>query len=461
MAIITRERSFYKDFFSIYWFLLLQNVIVLSVNLADNIMVGGYSEVALSGVAAVNQIQFVLQQVIMGAGDAMVVIATQYWGQKRLGPIRDLSSIAMLLGVGIAVLFFAGVSISPEGTLSLFTSDPAVIEQGAAYLKIVRFSYFSFAMVNILLATLRSVETIRIAFLTSLISLAVNCCINYVLIYGKLGAPEMGVEGAAVGTLVARILEMFIVVFYLAKKEKRLKLRLRGYFHFDRALARDYLRSGLPVIAVSAMWGVSTALQTVILGHMQAGAIAANSIASTLYLVLKVASMGASATAAILIGRTIGQGDIGKVKQYAKTLQVMFLAIGIVTSAALFVLRTPILSLYSLSEETLRLANAFILILCVTCIGTAYQMPVLAGIVRGGGDTRFVLINDLVSIWGIVLPLSFLGAFVWNWSPIYVVMCLNSDQIFKCAAACIKVNRFRWIKKLTQAEEQATQEGAV
>ena len=148
------------------------------------------------------------------------------------------------------------------------------------------------------------------------------------------------------------------------------------------------------------------------------------------------------------------------IKSYAQTLQLMFVGIGVCTSTALFLLRVPIVNLYAaispdLSRETYEMALQFILVLCVTGFGTAYQMPVATGIIRGGGDAKFVLINDLVSIWGIVIPVSLLAAFVFEWPPVVVIACLNADQVFKCGAAGIKVNRYKWMKKLTRSEESA------
>ncbi|MGL4739133.1 MAG: MATE family efflux transporter [Cellulosilyticaceae bacterium] len=449
MLRLTKEKAFYSNFFSLFFVLVLQNILVLSVNLIDNIMIGAYSEVALAGVAAVNQIQFILQQMMNGIGDGAVVLASQYWGQKTLEPIRKLSAIAIRMGLVIAIVLFVIVTCFPHQVLGLFTNDKAIILEGMHYLQIIRWSYVVFAITTLLLATLRSVETVKIAFYISISTLLINCCINYILIYGRFGAPELGVRGAAIGTLTARCVELGIVLYFIVFKEKKLRLKLQMYFKLDYALLKDYWQVSLPVFIVATMWGASTALQTVILGHMNAHAIAANSVASTLFLILKVAAVGASASATIIIGKTIGAGKLDAVKSYTQTLQVIFIGIGLLTSIALFVLRVPILSLYNLSAETKELANAFLLVLCVTCIGTAYQMPVLTGIVRGGGDTRFVMINDLISIWCIVLPVSFLAAFVWEWSPVVVVCCLNSDQIFKCVAAAIKVNRYRWIKKLT------------
>ena len=429
---------------------MLQNIIVLSVNLADNVMIGGYSEISLSGVAAVNQIQFILQQVINGVGDVIVVLASQYWGQKRLEPIRRISAIGTKIALGIAVTLFIVVSVFPEGTLRVFTTDETIIAEGVRYLKIIRFTYPVFALTTALLATLRSVETVRIALIISVCTLIINCSINYTLISGRFGAPELGVVGAAIGTLTARCVELIVVSCYLAFRDQRLKLRLRDLLGWDRALARDYIRVGLPAILTAFLWGASNGLQTVILGHMTANAIAANSMASTLYLTLKVGSVGAASAAAILIGRTIGEdAGLPKIKEYSRTLQVLFLCIGAVISLGLFFLRRPILGLYQLSDETRAMANSFLLVFCVTGFGMSYQMPTLTGIVRGGGDTRFVLINDLISIWGIVLPVSALAAFVFHWPPVAVVICLNSDQVFKCGAACVRCNRYRWIKKLT------------
>ena len=184
---------------------------------------------------------------------------------------------------------------------------------------------------------------------------------------------------------------------------------------------------------------------------MNDSAIAANSVASTLFQMLKVATIGASSAASILIGKAIGSGEMGKIRSYTQTLQLMFVGIGLITSTLLFLLRVPIVNLYTdLSPETRQMALDFILVLCVTGFGTAYQMPVATGIIRCGGDGKFVMVNDIISIWGIVIPLSFLAAFVFKWPPVAVVICLNSDQVFKCGAAFIKCNRYRWMKKLTR-----------
>ena len=447
----TKDRNFYRSFAVLCLTLMLEQAVILSVNLADNIMLGRYSESALSGVAAVNQIQFVLQQIVFGVSSGMIVLGSQYWGQKRTGEIRMLSSIAMRAALGVAIALFIAVSLFPEQTLRLFTRDAAIVAEGVAYLKIIRFTYLFFAASSILLGTMRVVESVQIALRVSLLSLVLNCSINYVLIYGRFGAPEMGVRGAAIGTLTARIVELFVFAWYVFVRDRRVSMQPSDFLSADREMARDFFRVASPVILTQTLWGLANALQTVILGHMSDVAIAAQSISSNVFLLLKVASVGASSAAAILIGKAIGEGkDLSVLKEYTRTLQALFVAIGLVLGAALMIIRVPLLRVYNISDETRALANAYMIIQSVVLVTMSYQMPTNGGIIRGGGDTRFVMILDLISIWGIVLPFSCLAAFVWRLSPIIVIILLNSDQVFKCVPAFIRVNSYKWIKRLTR-----------
>ena len=427
---MVKDRAFYANFFKIYSALVLQNVITLSVNLADNLMLGAYSETSLAGVAAVNQIQFIYQQLLMALGDGLVIFCSQYWGKKQTGPMKKIAASAMHAALAVGVLLFVLVSLFPYRAVGMFTTDQAIIGEGVKYLGIIRFTYLFFAVTQLLLAALRSVEVVRIAMCLSVVTFFVNCGINYVLIYGRFGAPELGARGAAIGTLIARIIECTVLILFVVKKEKRLNLKLKDYLQFDRVLCRDYFKITAPMLVVQGLWGLNTALQTVILGHMTAAAIAANSVASTLFMMVKSMAVGAASTASIIIGKTIGMGDIKVVKQYSIRLQKLFLGIGIVSGIILFFIRIPILNLYELSASTKEMANTFLLILSVVIVGMSYQMPTNNGIIRGGGNAMFVVKMDLVSIWMIVIPLSFLMAFVVKASPAVVVCCLNAYQIF-------------------------------
>lgn len=446
--------KFYKKFFTLYIIFVLQNVVTLGVNLTDNIMLGAYNETALSGAAAVNQIQFIFQQVLNSMGEGVVMFSSQYWGKGLRGPIKKIASTGLKTGLLFACILFVLVSLFPYRIISLFTTEQSIGLEGVRYLGIVRFTYLLFAVTVLLLAMLRSMEIVKIGFQLSLMTLLVNGGINYVLIYGKFGFPALGIQGAAIGTLIARILECSILILYIVRQRKRLEISLIDFMAFDRKLAGDYYKKTLPMMLVALMWGVSTALQTVILGHMTAIAIAANSVASVLFLLVKGGATGAASAASIVIGKAIGIGDMKVVKRDAKQLQKAFLAIAIVGGVFLFFLRIPFLRLYSLSPETKKMANSFLIVLSVVFMGMGYQMPTSEGIIRGGGSSEFTVKMNIISSWIIVLPLSFILAFVVKTSPVIVVCALNSDQLFKCIPVFIKANHGDWIRKLTRQEQK-------
>ena len=441
MKYFVKDRYFYRTFFALLVTLALQNLITFGVNLADNLMIGAYSEAALSGVALVNQVQFFVQMVVMGLGEGFIILASRHWGEKAPEAIARLVP-SLLLPAGVFGLVMWGVAFfAPAQLLSLFTDDGAVLAEGVSYFKIVCFTYLLFSLTSVLLAVLRSMETVRIAFLVSCSTLVLNVCFNSLLIYGRLGFPEMGVRGAAVATLISRTVELVIVCCYLFFKDRKICLRLRDCFHFDPTLFRRYAKVSLPVVAGNAMWGLAMGIQTAILGHLGPEAIAANSIAVTLFQVVSVAAYASAASAGVLIGKTIGEGRNEAVVQYTATLQILFLIIGLCTGGLMFALRDVMLEFYTVSPQSRYLARQFITVLSVTVIGTSYQVPCLTGIVRACGDTSFVFRNDLIFMWGIVLPSSALGAFWLNASPLIVFCCLKADQILKCFVAMVKVRR--------------------
>lgn len=442
-------KNFYRNFLKLCSMLVLQNVVTLSVNLADNIMLGAFSETALSGVTTVNQVQFVFQQLIMALGDGLVIFGSQYWGKKETKPVRKISAWAMCTGIFIALILFILASFFPRQLLGLFTTDQTIIEAGLSYLAIIRFTYFFFVVTQILLATLRCVEIAGIAFGLSVMTLIINCSINWILIYGHFGAPRMGAAGAAVGTLTARIAEICVLITYISKKQSWIGIRIQDYLQADWKFGRKYYKVVCPLLVIQGLWGVNTALQTAILGHMTAAAIAANSAASNLFLMVKSAAVGAASAASVTMGKTIGSGDLKLAKLYSKKLQKLFVVMGIICGVLLFFIRIPVLSLYQLSPETREMANTFLMILSVVMVGMSYQMPTNGGIIRGSGSIAYSMKVDLISTWAIVIPLSMFMVFVVKASPAIVVCCLNADQIFKCVPAFLKCNYGHWIKTMT------------
>ncbi len=446
-----KDNAFYKAFFAMTFTMALQNIIVFGVNLADSVMMGAYSETALSGVGICNNIQFFLNMAASGISSGMTVIASQYWGKKDLKPIYKVSAVAMWLGIVFSGLIFVFAAVAPEMLIRLFTDKEAVIEQAVLYLDVIKHTYLIYTLSTILLAILRSVETVRIGFYVSLSSFAVNIFLNYILIYGKMGAPEMGIRGAAVATLVSRLIELVVTVIYILFIDKKLKMRIKDLFAVDTEMIRDYFKTGLPLMMSSVSWGIAMSIQGAIIGRLIESAIAANSIATTIFQVATVICYASSTSACVLIGKTIGENKpMDIIKRRSKNLQLIFLAIGVVSSGILLLTKNLIIDFYNATPETLEITNQFIWVLSVTIIGTSYEAPALCGIVSGGGETSFVLKNDIIFMWLIVLPLSALSAFVFKFPVVVTFACLKADQVLKCAVALVKVNSFNWVKTVTR-----------
>lgn len=454
MIKMTKDKSFYRSFFVICTTLMLEQAVVLSVNLADNLMLGNYSETALSGVAAVNQVQFVLQSIVGSVSNGMVVLGSQYFGNGEIDKVKRVSSLAMRIMMGIALLLFAAVSLFPQGVMGMFTEDAAIAAEGIRYLNWMRFSYFFFGATTVMLGTMRIGESVKIALIASCVALVVNCSINYLLIAGHFGFPELGVVGAAIGTLAARVLEFFIVLYYLLRREKMIRMRLSDFLHIDRSMVLRYIKVSYPIVIAGFIWGAWNAVQTMVLGHMNDNAIAAQSISSTVFLLLKVTSMGASSAATVITGKLVGGGaPMAKIREYCGTMQVLFLSIGTLMAAIMLLLKNPILQIYDISGETYELANAFMIIQAIVLFLVGYQMPNNYGVVRGGGNTRFGLILDISLIVCFEIPASLLAAFALDFSPVAVFAVLNLDQFLKCFPAIFYTNSYKWVRRLTEKNE--------
>ena len=451
------RREFWRGWTRLLLTVAGQNIIVYGVNLADNIMIGRLgeaAELAISAVFIVNQIQFLLQMIMNGAADGTVVICSRYWGEKNIGDIKKAAAAALRTGLLISAVMLAAVQLFPRPILSVFTDKQGVIDEAVGYLRIVSFTYIFFAATQILLGMLRSVECAMVGFVDSCAALAVNLFLNYGLIFGHFGFPAMGIRGAAIATLVSRIAELLIVVGYLAFLDKRLRIKPGELFRTDREITGKFIRVASPVMASGTSWGIAMAIQTAFLGHLEDSVITANSISSTLFQVVTVFIYGSASASSVMIGKTMGEGKDdpaalkAEIRHRAGRMQLLFLALGTATGLLLFSARGLILGFYDIGPETERLARQFMAVLSVTVVGTAYQMACLTGIVRGGGDTKFVFINDLIFMWGIILPSSYLAAFVFGFPPVVIFACLKADQILKCFVAVVKVNRYRWMKKI-------------
>lgn len=453
MSRMLHDKTFYRTFAILTLSLALQNLLTYSVNLADNIMLGRFSQDALSGASLCNQLQFFLQMLVQGVGEGVVVLGARYWGKKDLKPIPDIIGAGLRFGVSIAAVLFVLALLFPTQIIRLMTNDPMIMEQAVQYLQIICFTYVIFALTNMLTASLRSIGIVKIGYIISASTLCINICLNYVLIYGHFGAPALGVRGAAIATLVSRTVELLIVIWFLKFREHTLCLNWRKLLFIDTSYIRDYIHVSLPMLVTQTMWGASSIIQTAILGNMENAAmvVPANSISVLVFQILSVVGYGAASAAAIMTGRTLGEGHKERIDQTAFTFQIMFCIIGVFTGLIILLSRGLVLQIYNtLSPEAAELTRQFITVLAITSVGTCYQMAADCGILRAGGDTRFAMWNNLVFVWLICLPCAALSAFVFHFSPVVVFFCLKMEQLGKCPVIFLRVRSKKWIKQITR-----------
>ena len=449
MAVFTKDRSFYRSLVTLAVPISLQNLVTFAVSFADNVMIGSLGDDAISGVYIGGQLQSVLQMFVGGIEGAILILAAQYWGKKDTQSIRKVVSIGIKFALAVGLLSSLVAVLFPQWVIRAFTTEPGVIQEGAAYVHIVGFTYLFFSVSQLMIAAMRSVETARIGLYISCMALVINVCLNYVFIFGHFGFPAMGVRGAALATLVSRILEMCVGIGYVFFVDKKLRFGLKDLLHTDRQLLRDFIRYGLPVIGGQVVWAINSLANTKILGYYSAGVIAAASITGMLHNLVYVWMNGMSSAVGIITGKTVGAGQYEKMKEYSKTVQMIFLFVGLISGAAVFLARDGFISLYNASPEAQAYSRQFINVISVTIIGTCYQAACLFGLVKSGGDISFVFKNDTIFVFLVVIPSSLLA--MWLGAPPWVVFaCLKCDQILKCFVAIVKINRYNWMKNLTR-----------
>lgn len=453
MRVITRDKDYYSSLVRLAIPVALQGMITFLVTFADNLMVNSLGDAAVSGVYMGSQIQTLIQMFTSGIAGAILIISAQYWGKKDTHHIRVLVAIGLRISILVGLVFTLAGLMLPEQIIRIFTADADVIRDGAIYMRWVCLSYVFFCVTQALISAMRSVEVTKIGMWVSLASLFVNISLNYILIFGKLGLPAMGVQGAAIATTMTRVTETLVILWYVCVYDKRLQFKLKSLLLRDVALTKDFIKYGLPLVAGEIVWSVNMMCNSKILGGYGASVITAASVINTLNSLAFITISGLASAVGIITGKTIGAGKTELMKEYAYTTQIIFLFVGLLSGGLVALISGPFIGLYTgISAEAAHQSMMFAKVMAVTIIGTGYQMPCLFGLVKSGGDIHFVFRNDTIFVFLVVLPSAFLAAYLG--APAWVTFaCLKCDQILKCFVAVVKINRFNWMKNLTRAEE--------
>ncbi len=450
----------------------LQHLLMTVLNLADTLMVGQLGEVQIGAIALGNQIFFLLMLFLFGVGSGSAVFASQYWGRRDVAGVRRAMGVSLLTGCAGALAFSALGVFAPKLLLSVFTSDPAVIAEGAGYLRIVALSYPVTAVSMGYVHALRSVGDTRLPLYATAISIALNVVGNYVLIFGALGFPALGVRGAAIATALARVVELTLILFVVYRRKGPTAAALADLLHFDRAFARRFYGRALPVIFNEIFWSLGFTMYTVVFARMGTGHLAAYTISDTVGRLLLVLFIGSSQATAILLGNVIGEGsgnaersrtpELGRgvntgiaSAQHIGTslLKILPVAAAVLGLVVFTVVASWVPSFFEVSEDVRRMVTLLVRSLSVVMIAKILNMHIVVGILRGGGDTRFALLVDVGFLWVVGVPAAFIAGLVFGLPAHVVYLCIGLEEVAKLTAGIPRILSGRWVNDLTAPDE--------
>ena len=443
------NRQFVMEFVRLAIPMAFQRLVVFIIQLIDNLMIGSLGEMCISGVAVSGTFNWLCTTFSQGMADGAVILAAQEYGRDNKPQIRKLLSFVLTVNLGIGLFFFALISLFPRQILSIYTDVPCIIEEGLKYINIVKFSIplggLSFAVVTIL----HSTRNVKLGMVSSITSCFANMFFNWVFIFGNLGAPVMGVEGAALGTLLAKIVEFIIVFGYLLFMETNLNFRISDYMP---KLEKDYLytlmKVTIPIMVIDVLSNLVTSAQTIIVGHISENYITSNSIVHTTWTLPSVFCMGLGVAAGIMMGNRIGAKDMDTVKNHARKFVVTSFGMGIINCGIMNILLPIIAGFYEISQATLDLTYKMGRVASLTVVFVCMNFVVCNGVIKAGGDTGNLLKVDLIFNWLVAIPLGYLAAFHLGCPPEYLYFILRLGIVLKVIWGVWQIYTDRWLKNI-------------
>lgn len=446
-------KAFYKTVFALVVPMALQNLINVGVTATDVIMLGKVGEKVLSGSSLAGQVQYIMVLFLFGLTSGATVLTAQYWGKGDTKTIEKILAMGIRAAVTVTVIFTIAALTVPELLMKIFTSDPLVIAEGVKYLRIVAFSYVLMGITQVYLYIMRSVERVVVATVVYLASLICNVILNAIFIFGLLGCPEMGIRGAALATLISRILELLLVFGYAKTMNRDILFRITYFLHLDQVLVKDFFKYAIPVVLNEVMWGMGTAANTAVLGHMGSAAVAANSVAQVARQLATVVSFGLSSATAIYLGKTIGEKKLEHAKAYAKRFLILSVIMGAV-GGALILAASPIAAqALALTLAAKKYLQFMFFVMSYFVVAQAFNTTMVVGTFRSGGDTKFGLIMDMSTMWGCSILFGALAAFVFHASVPIVYVILMSDELIKIPITLWRYRSYKWLKDVTRDME--------
>lgn len=445
----SRNRSFYKILASMVIPLALQNFMSSAVNAADAVMLGFVEQDALSAVSLAGQIYFVFNLFIAVVTTSTTILAAQYWGKGERDTVEQVLAFALKLAFAVGLIFFAASAFFPALLMRFFTTDETLIAYGADYLRIMSFSFPLVSFSQVYLCIMKNSGKTAKSTVIGSSAMVLNILLNSVLIFGLLGMPALGIAGAAIASVLSRVVE---AVWALTEsfREGRIKIRGRYLRGIQKILRGDYIKNAVPVFLNYMVWGVGFTMYSVIMGHLGSDAVAANSIANIAKNLVICICLGIGTAGGILVGNELGRGDIKKGIEVGGKITRLSVISGIISGLVLLCLTPLITNFADLSETARGYLQGMLLMCCYYVIGKSINSTTIGGIFCAGGDAKFGFYIDSIVMWVIMVPLGFLAAFVWHLPVLAVYFILSLDEFIKLPVVFFHYRKYRWAKDLTR-----------
>ena len=447
------DKKFYKTVAGIAVPIALQGLITTGVNMMDTVMIGAVGETQLSAVSLANQFINVFHIFCMGIGMGASVLVARYYGMKEYPSLKNSIAIMLRLCLGMATLFCVATILLPRQIMQIYTVEEPIIEHGIRYLEYSVITYYLLGLSLTCTIVLRNVGQVKIPLYTSIAAFFINVGANYVFIFGKFGAPRMEAAGAALGTLIARIFEFAVICGYLFFKDKEIGFRIRDIFRPVGNLWREYIRISIPVLVSDGILALGNNSVAMVIGRLGESFVAANAVTAVTQQLSSVMIQGFSQAGAIVTGYTLGEGDREKAHRQGYAFLGLGMVFGLAAAGIVTLISGPMISAYNLSQETQEIARQLMLSISIIIVFQATNSIMTKGVLRGGGDTRVLMVADNVFLWVASIPLGILAGLVFHLPAFWIYFSLKIDQVLKAFWCVIRLRSGKWIKKIKAADE--------
>lgn len=448
-----KDLKFYKTVLGITIPIALQGLITTGVNMMDNIMVGRVGETQLSAVALANQFISIFHIFCMGIGMGASVLVSRYYGMKDKDSLKKTVAIMLRLCLVMSTIFCVTTLLIPEQIMRIYTVEEDIIREGIKYLEWSVVTYFLLGLSLTTTIVLRNVKQVRLPLYTSIGAFFVNIIANYMFIFGKFGAPRMEVAGAALGTLIARIFEFSVICGYLLFKDREIGFRIKHLFTPVGFLWKEYIRISIPVLISDGILALGNNSVAMVIGRLGGSFVAANSVTMTTQQLSSTMIQGFSQSGAIVTGYTLGEGDREKAHSQGYAFMGIGIVFGILSAMIILLISGPMINAYKLLPETQEIARQLMYSISIIVVFQATNSIMTKGVLRGGGDTKMLMVADNIFLWVASIPLGILAGLVLHLPAFWIYFCLKIDQVLKAFWCVIRLNSGKWIKKIKSAEE--------